>query len=283
MSVVWLDGRLQPEAEARISPADRGFLLGDGVFETLRSYRGRPFQLREHLARLRDSCKAAYLPFPDGLEAAVDAVVRANRPQEDVAVRITVTRGPGSRSASPRGAGPPTVLVTATPVTVPPEAYARGVRLATARRRRLPADTLDPAMKTTNYLVNVVARAEAEQAGADDALFLDEDGMVVEATQANVFAVFGPRLATPPLASGCLPGVTRALVLRLATEAALVAEERPLAPEELHEADEVFLTGSVSELVPVVGLDGMTLCGGAPGPLTKRLHEAYRARAEHRA
>lgn len=134
-------------------------------------------------------------------------------------------------------------------------------------------------MKTTNYLVNVLAKAEAEEAGADEALFVDDDGFIVEATTANVFAVFGDRLATPPLSSGCLPGVTRAHVLRLAPQAGLRPEERPIPRAALHEADEAFLTASVTEVAPIVSLDGVRVGEGKPGPRAAAVHRAYRAHA----
>lgn len=282
--IVHLDGALVRASEARISPFDRGFLRGDGVFETFRAYTGIPFGLDEHLARLANSCRLTRIPMPNDLAHRVQQVLRANALEEtDAAVRITITRGPGGPGVSPRGAGPPTVLVTAAPVTVPVETYTRGIQLMTARRLRISPEALEPAMKTTNYLVNVLARLEAEDAGADDALFLDAEGIAVETTQANLFAVFGHRLRTPPLESGCLAGVTRAAVIRLAREAGLAVDEAPLTPEALREADEVFVTGSVSEVVPVVGLDGTKLGGGKPGRITQTLHEAYRAAARRGA
>ena len=280
MRVVWLNGTLLPEDEARISPFDRGFLLGDAVFETMRTYGGRPFRVDEHLARLRRSCEAARLPYPEDAREALDAALRANG-LADAALRVTVSRGPGGRGASPRGAGPATVLVTAVPVEPRPDVWERGLRLAMSRRPR-PAG-VDPGVKTTNYLANVLAKAEAEDAGADDALFVDADGLAVEATQANVFAVLRGALVTPPLSSGCLPGVTRAALLDLAPHAGLRAEERGLARAALHEADEVFLSASVLEVAPVVALDGVQVGGGRPGPVARRLHALYRKEAERQA
>jgi branched-chain amino acid aminotransferase len=275
---VHLHGRIVPEEEARISPFDRGFLLGDGVFETMRAYGGRALDLEAHLARLRRSCELTRLPFPEGIAEAIGETLDANA-LADAAVRVTVTRGPGGRGASPHGAGPATVLVTATPIPYAAETYARGLRLATSARRRVTADALEPGVMSVNYLVHVLARAEAEEAGADDALFVDAHGDVVEATQANVFAVFGDELAAPHLASGCLPGISRDVVLALAREAGLRPRERPLARAELDRADEVFLTGSVLEVCGVVALDGRPVGAGAPGPRTRALHALYRKRA----
>ena len=276
--VVHLNGALVREEDARISPFDRGLLLGDGVFETMRAYGGRPHAMDAHLDRLRRGCEALRLPFPDGLPEAVRAVLDANG-LADAAVRVTLTRGPGGRGASPRGAGPPTVLVTASPVHHAPETYERGLRLVTASRRRVGSESVDPSVKTLGYLVNVLARMEAEDAGADDALFVDHAGHVVEATQANVLLVRGDELATPPLSSGCLPGVTRADLLALAPALGLRAAERALTREDLLGADEVVLCASVLEVAPVVALDGRPVGGGRPGPWAARLREAYRERA----
>jgi branched-subunit amino acid aminotransferase/4-amino-4-deoxychorismate lyase len=269
---VHLNGRLVAEAEARLAPDDRGFLLGDGVFETMRAYGGRCAFLDEHLARLRRGCDALRLPFPGDLPARLDDTLRANGLRE-AALRVTLSRGPGGRGASPRGAGPPTVLVTAAPVPPPREA----VRLATARHPHVAAL---PGVKTIDYAANVVARLEAEDAGADEALLLDAEGRVVECAQANLFAVRGDALLTPPLSRGCLPGVTRGVVLELAPEAGLRGVERDLTPADLRSASEVFLTASVSEIVPAVSLDHSPLGAGRPWPAAAQLHRLYRKRAQ---
>lgn len=281
---VHLNGRLVPEEAARISPYDRGFTLGDAVFDTFRAYKGRPFGMDEHLARLAASCRAARIPLdPAPLRKAVADVLDANgfggEAAGDAAVRITVTRGVGGRGASPKGVGHPTILVTATPVNVPPEVYEKGLRLVTATRRRVAETSLDPAIKSTNYLVHVLARMEAEDAGADDALFLDAHGHVVEATQANVFAIKEGKLLTPPLTVGCLPGATRTTLLRLAPQVGLVAHEKPLTLPDLHAADEVFLSSSVTEIAPVVAIENKPIGPATPGRLTRMVHEAYRKHA----
>ena len=244
----------------------------------MRIYRGRPHALAEHLARLAQSCAQTRIPYPAGLEAAIAAVVAANR-LDDGQVRVTVTRGVGGRGTSPRGVGAPTVIVTAREVHHPPETYERGLRLATARRRKVPETSLPSSIKSTNYLVHVLARIEAEEAGADDAIFVDDDGMVIEATQANVFAILGDALVTPPLTTGCLAGRTRAEVLAIAPEVGLKPQERALPAYALLEAREVFLTASVLEVAPVVALDGVRIGDGHPGETTRRLHALYRKRA----
>jgi len=276
---VHLNGRLVDEADARISPFDRGLLLGDAIFETMRVYGGRPFALDEHMERLRTSCAQTRIPFPERVEQAIAEVVAANGVQ-DGQVRVTLTRGVGGRGASPKGAGPPTVIVTTSGIHHRPEIYERGLRLIVARRRRIPDSSLPASIKSTNYLVHVLARIEAEEAGADDALFVDDEGFVIEATQANLFAILGDDLWTPPLSAGCLPGRARAAVLALAGEVGLRPREQPLPAEALHEAREVFLTASVLEVAPVVELDGLRIGEGKPGVLTRRIHELYRKRAQ---
>lgn len=268
---VFLNGKVVAEGDARISPFDRGLLLGDGIFETLRAYGGSPFGLQQHLGRLAESCRVARFDFPAGLEEAVRAVLDANA-LKDASIRITITRGPGKPGASPRGAGTPTLLVTALPIEPRPELWGRGLSLATAKRPHVAV----AGAKTTNYLSNVLARADAEDEGADDCLFVDEKGFVVETSQANVFAVMDDELVTPPLSSGCLPGVTRGRVLALASAVGLRARERALARADLLGADEVFLTASVTEVGPVVALDGQKIGSGQPGVVARRIFEAYR-------
>lgn len=279
---VGINGRLCEEHEARISPFDRGLLLGDAVFETMRVYGGRPRAVKEHMERLRRSCAETRLSFPEGVERAIADVLAANGVQ-DGQVRVTLTRGVGGRGASPKGANAPTVLVTTTAVHHDPALYERGLRLILSRRTRIPSTSIPSSVKSTNYLAHVLARIDAEELGADDALFVDEEGMIIEATQANVFAIIGDALLTPPLSSGCLPGFARAEVLALAPEVGLVAKERALPPAALHEAREVFLTASVLEVAPVVELDGVRIGDGKPGPLTRRIHALYRNRANDKS
>ena len=276
MRWVHLNGRLLPEDQAAISPFDRGLTLGDAVFETMRAYGGRAHALDAHLARLRASCDATRIPFPDDLRARVADTLGASE-LDEAAVRITLTRGPGGRGSSPRGAGPSTVLVTVAPVTHAAEVYERGMRLVTSRARK--PTGLPSSVKTTNYLAHVLARLEADDAGADEALFFDDDEQLVEATQANVFAIFGARLVTPPLSSGCLPGQTRAELLALGPSAGLAPVEAALAREDLLLADEVLLTASLLEVAPAVELDGVMLGGGKPGPRAAELRRLYRAHA----
>jgi len=260
---VWLDGALVDEGAARVSARDHGFLVGDGVFETLRVYAGEPFDLEEHLARLAESAAAM------GLELGGHDLARAARDVlevnalADARMRITVTSGGGPAGLA-RGGGPPTVLVVAAPLTPwPPTSSA-----IVSRVRR---DEHSPlaGVKTISLAESVVALAEARAAGADEALLLNLAGDVCEATTANVFAVRDGVPVTPPLDSGCLAGITREHVL------ALGGEERALAPEDVRGADEAFLTSSTREVQPLVAIDGRPVGDGRPGPVTGRLADAY--------
>lgn len=275
---VWLNGRILDEAEARVSPLDRGFLLGDAVFETMRVYAGRPHALAAHLARLAASCQQTRIPLPQGLERAVLDIISANALAEG-SVRITITRGVGGRGTSPQGEGPPTALIHCAPIHPRAEVDERGIRLVTSSRRKIPASSLASSIKSTDYLVHVLARIEAEEAGADDALFVDDAGCAIEATQSNVFALLDDRLVTPPLASGCLPGQTRREVLSIAPELGLKPEERALPVADLLRAREVILTASLLEIASVVSLDGHPIGAGRPGEVARALHSLYRKRA----
>jgi branched-chain amino acid aminotransferase len=260
---VWLDGALLDEEAARVSAFDHGFLLGDGVFETLRVYRGRPFALDEHLARLGASAAAMRIPLAGvALEEAVCAVLDAND-LTDARLRITLTSGRGPAGLA-RSAGPATVLVTAAALVPWPAA-------SSAIVSRLRRDQHSPlaGVKTSSLAESVVAFAEARETGADEALLLNLAGELCEATTANVFVVRDGVAATPPLESGCLAGITRGHVLELG------ATEQPLSLADLRAADEAFLTSSTRELQPLVRVDGQPVADGVPGPVTRRLADAY--------
>jgi len=262
---VWLDGALVDEHAARVSAQDHGFLVGDGVFETLRVYGGEPFALGEHLARLQESAAAMRIdPAAVDLDAAAREVLRANDLAE-ARMRITVTSGRGPAGLA-RGDGPPTVLVVALPLTPWPPT-------STAVVARLRRDQHSPlaGVKTISLADSVVALAEARAAGADEAIVLNLDGELCEATTANVFVVCDGVAATPPVEAGCLAGITREHVLKLG------AVERTLSAGDLRQADEAFLTSSTREVQPLVAVDGSPIGSGVPGPVTRRLADAYSA------
>ncbi len=255
--IVWLDGRLVEAARARIDPADRGFLLADGLFETIRVAGGEAWRLDAHLARLFAGAEVLELPVPVAGRALADAmaeVIAANGLAEG-SLRLTLTRGPGPRGLVPPERPRPTLLITWAPLA-PPLPPARLVTAAVTRRNeRSPLSRL----KTLNYLDAVLARQEAARRGADDAVLLNTAGRVAEATAANLFAVVDGALLTPPVEDGALPGLRRAEVIER-----LGAEVRPIGPTELARATEVFLTTSLGTRA-VVSLDGRQVGAGAPG------------------
>jgi branched-chain amino acid aminotransferase len=294
-AIVNLDGRLVPPAEARVSVFDRGFLYGDSVYEVVRTYGGRPFELDAHLVRLRHSGERIGLePKWDAARTAaeiartLDASRGGDAPDPDAApwnvgeryLRVVMTRGAGEIGLDPALAVDPVAIVIAQPLAGPPaRAYAQGVTAAIVGLRRPLHEAIDPSAKTGAHLANVLALREARAAGAHEAFVLDERGFVTEGASSNVFTVRAGRVATPPLAAGILEGVTRGVVLRLARSLGIPAEEAPLRAEDLEGADEVFLTSTVREIVPVVRLGTRPVGPGHPGPVTAALHRAFRALA----
>lgn len=278
-AVCWLNGRLVPLAEARISVFDHGLLYGDGVFEGIRFYRRRPFKLAAHLERLFDSARAIALDLPFG-EAEVTAAVMATVAAyagEDGYLRLVATRGEGALGIDPRNCARPSLFVIADRLSMVPDAVRqRGARVVVAATRRLPPDGLDPRIKSLNYLNHILARMEANRAGADEAILLNGAGRVAEGTADNVFIVRHGRLLTPPPVEGALAGITRATVLELAETAGVPHAELPLAPYDLYTADECFLTGTGAELIPVAEVDGRAMAS-CPGPVYRELSERFAA------
>jgi branched-chain amino acid aminotransferase len=278
-AMCWLDGRLMPLGEAKISVVDHGVLYGDGVFEGIRFYARRAFRLDAHLDRLEASARALALGVPYSraeLAAAVQETI-ASVPFEAGYLRLVVTRGVGALGLDPRSCARPTVFVVADRLRLVDEETRRhGARVIIAATRRLPADGLDARIKSLNYLNAILARIEATHAGADEAILLNAAGRVAEGTADNVFVVRAGSLYTPPPSEGALEGVTRNLVLALAEGLGIPAREQPLTPYDLYTADECFLTGTGAELIPVADIDSraMRVC---PGPVFGRLLDAFQA------
>ena len=274
---IWVNGEFRGAGAPLLSARDRGLLYGDGLFETLRAYDGVPFLLNEHLDRLSDS--AAFLCIGDPPDAAalgqaITELLHRNG-LRDAYVRITFTRGEHTGSLELEPAEAPTCIAVAQPLRpLPPSRYDPGSTAIIASTRQN-ADSPLPRHKTLNYLNNLLARTEARERGADEAILLNTRGQVAEAASSNLFLVRQGRLVTPSLDSNILPGVTRAEVLRLAREAGIPSEERTIRPDELQLADEVLLTNSVAELVPIRSIEGRTVGQGRPGAVTRRLHMAY--------
>lgn len=282
MLEVWVGDRLVPTDRAVVSVFDVGFRSGEGIFETLRVYGERPFRLDAHLDRAEDG--AAALGFDlgprDRTRDACLSTARANagRLGAESVLRLTATPGPIAPDSPFPGtpSGEPTLVVTSHPLRVPPDLYDRGVRAVTVPwRRELPR------VKTVSYVASAVARRHAREQGADDALFTDAAGAcVLEGAASNLFVVVDGHLLTPP-AEDVLAGVTRAVVLEAAAEEGIEVEERHVRLDELHGCDEAFLTATTREVVPLVAVDDRTLGTGLPGPVTRRLHAAYRRTVEN--
>lgn len=274
---VWLNGRLVRASSARISVFDRGFLYGDAIFETVRIYAGQPFLWGRHRRRLAQSLRLLGLASPrTDLRTAMQELTAACRLTE-AAVRITVTRGVGEGLLPPSDLEP-TLLLTAR--SIPEELP--GVRTEGASVIRLPygrgGESIVTGHKTTGYATAVQGRIEADIAKAFEAIYVETNGNISEATTSNVFAVLRNTLYTPPLDAGCLPGITRELVLELAASSGHSVCEQPLPAKMLDRADEIFLTGSVIEILPVRELDGRRVAKGVPGPITQTLAKLYAQR-----
>jgi branched-chain amino acid aminotransferase len=274
--MIYLNGRILSPTEARIDPADRGFTLADGLFETLRAYRGRPFRLNAHFDRLKRAADELDMLLPiDGtmLAGAVDNLLAANRLEAgDAAIRITLTRGTGPRGLAPPPDTKPTLMIAATAYAALPDTCTAAI-VDIRRNEGSPISR----MKTLAYLDNVLASAEAARRGAEEAILLNNAGRVACAARGNLFALLGDRLVTPPVSDGVLPGIARWTVLDLADDLGMAVEERSFSADELHFAREVLLTNSLFEIRSVTRLDGRDLPGG-DGFATK-LRDAYRALA----
>jgi branched-chain amino acid aminotransferase len=281
---VWLNGQLLDEEKARVSVRDRGFLYGDGLFETLRAYDGKPFLLEAHLERLAASAKLLELPPPPlaVLTQALRDTIAANRDlARDLRVRVTLTRGPEGPGLWPAEEGAPTMLVSAEAVHLPLDLHTRGASLITSRHRVLSGGDR---WKSTSFQVHALAKGEAVRAQAWEALLLNERGEVAEGATSNVFALLDGNLVTPPASAGILAGITRSVVLGMAKPSlCLDAREAALRPADLAAAREIFLTSSIAEIVPIVRLDGRAVGDGFPGPVTRAVLDAYRAEVVQRA
>jgi len=275
--IVYLNGSFVPRDKATISVLDYGFLFGYGLFETMRAYQGRVFLLESHLNRLASAAaKLGISVSTPELAKAILAVIKTNQ-FESARVRLTVSKGEGSLSPNPESCKKATVLVMAEPYKpYSARIYRNGLRAITASYRRNSHSPLS-GLKTANYLENILARQEAKKAGADEALLLNEKGMLAEASMSNLFLVKDGVLMTPDPASGILPGITRGVVLELAAKLSIKAVETEIPPETLFKADEVFLTNSLIEIMPLVEVDGKLISDGQRGQVTARLQKAYRA------
>lgn len=283
-TVVSLNGILVHPDEAKVSIFDRGFLYGDSVYEVVRTYDGVPFMLEAHLARLESSATRIGMRLPAPLATFAQEVAEVHRASgnPDSYIRIVSTRGSGPLGLDPGLAENPTRIVVALPLNPPPpETYLDGASVALVSVRRNLRDAIDPMAKTGNYLNSVMALAEAKKAGAYEAIMLDHRDYVTEGASSNVFAVLGHTILTPALDAGILEGITRAAVFSCCEEGGLRVLELPLTEAALRSADEVFITSSIREIVPIVKVDDAQIGTGRPGPVYKQiraLFDAYVAR-----
>jgi branched-chain amino acid aminotransferase len=271
-----LNGDIQQEAY--ISALDHGFLFGDSVYEVVSTHQGRLCFVQEHLKRLQRSARAISLEIPladDAMTREIEKTVEAAGNPESY-IRIIVTRGVGEIDIDPESCTQPNVLIFVKPATpYPEENYTHGIKVALVSIKRNPKEALNPGIKTGNYLNNVLAKVEARQAGAADALMLNPTGQLTECTTSNFFFVRDQRLMTPSLDCGILSGITRDVVLRLARENGVLVEEGEWPPEILQDAEEAFITGTVKRVMPVTSLDSRPIGEGKPGPITKMMIRLY--------
>jgi len=280
---IYIDGKYYDEKNARISVMDHGLLYGDGVFEGIRAYNGRVFRLAEHIDRLFYSAKAILLSLPMTRAEMMEAVLAACRRNRvrDGYVRLVVTRGVGSLGLSPNSCKQPSVIIIAGKIQLyPAELYQRGLQIITVPTTRNLHSAVNPAIKSLNYLNNILAKIEALNGGCEEAVMLNAQGFVAECTGDNIFIVKGGQLFTPPLSAGALHGITRGVVLELARENGMTVSEPDLTRYDLFNADECFLTGTGAEIIAAVKIDGRVIGDGKPGPVTGRLIGQYRALTE---
>jgi len=275
---IWLDGKLVDEADAKISVFDHGLLYGDGVFEGIRVYDGRIFELKAHLRRLYESAKVIRLEVPmdkNELAGAMKKTVEANS-IVDGYIRLVVTRGVGTLGLNPFVCKNSSLIIIADKIQLyPEELYETGMRIVSATTVRNHPLAIPPQVKSLNYLNNIIAKIEALDNDVPEAVMYNHEGYVAEATGDNVFIVRDGVICTPPVQAGALEGITRNLVIRLAKEEGLEVVEKNLTRCDLYICNEFFLTGTAAEVIGIVGIDGRTIGDGKPGPITKRLREKF--------
>ncbi len=273
---IYLNGKFVDKEDAKISVFDHGLLYGDGVFEGIRAYDGVVFMLKEHIDRLYDSAKSICLDIPLTKEEMINVVLETLRVNKlrDAYIRLVVTRGVGDLGLDPRKCEKPTIFCITVPM--PPLLGEDGIRAITVSVRRLPVDVLNPAVKSLNYLNSVLAKIQANYAGVDEAFLLDDKGFVVEGTGDNIFIVKNGVLKTPPVYSSILKGITRDVVIKLAKEEGIEVVEEPLTLHDIYTADELFITGTAAEIVPVFEVDGRVINDRKVGEITKKLREKFK-------
>ncbi len=277
--IIYLDGKFVPEEEAVVSVFDHGLLYGDGVFEGIRAYNNRVFKLHEHLVRLYESAQAIALTIPISMEEMQEVVLETLRRNNlrDAYIRLVVTRGKGDLGLDPSKCPRPTIFCIAASIQLyPEELYERGLEMVTVATRRNVPEACNPRVKSLNYLNNIYAKIEANLAGVPEAIMLNQEGYVAEATGDNIFLVKNGKLVTPPVHVGILEGVTRNAVIDLARARGIEVQEKVFTRLDVYVADECFLTGTAAELIPCIRVDGRTIGDGKPGPVFRQLLQDFR-------
>ncbi|MCF6158915.1 MAG: branched-chain-amino-acid transaminase [wastewater metagenome] len=275
---IYLNGQIVPEEDAKISVFDHGLLYGDGIFEGIRAYNGKIFTLEQHLNRLYNSATALSLQIPLTKEEMANAIKKTMEANNltDSYIRLVVTRGIGKLGLDPNKCTTPQVIIIADTIELYPKAlYEKGLDIVTVTTIRNHFSALDPKIKSLNYLNNILAKIESIQAGAGEALMLNKDGFVAECAGDNIFIFKDNILFTPPESAGILVGITRNIVIELATEMGIHVKEELMTRYDLYVADECFLTGTAAEIIPVVKIDKRTIGTGKPGKVTLGLLKRY--------
>ena len=276
--IINLNGKLVPRELAVVSVFDHGLLYGDGVFEGIRFYGNNIFKLEEHVARLYDSAKVIMLNITISMEKMIEETVKTVKANgiADGYIRLVVTRGVGDLGLDPKKCKESFYFVIADKITLYPEDnYINGLSITTVAVRRSVAEALDPKIKSLNYLNNIMAKIEATNHGSPEAIMINQQGYVAEATGDNIFIIKKGKLITPDLSAGVLAGITRDTVMALAKEAGITVEEKIMTRYDLYTADECFLTGTAAEVIPVVKIDARTIGSGKPGEITKKLKDLF--------
>ncbi len=275
---VYINGKLYPKEEAKVSVFDHGLLYGDGVFEGIRCYNGNIFKLEEHIDRLYDSAEAISLQIQltrGQLKDAIVSTLKANN-LKDSYIRLVVTRGVGKLGLDPFNCETSQlVIITDTIQLYPKELYEKGLDAIIVQTIRNHSKALNPTIKSMNYLNNILAKIECIRAGAAEGIMLNTDGYVAECTGDNIFIVKDNEIFTPPVSAGILIGITRNVVIELAKEANITVKEEQLTEDDLYNADECFLTGTAAEIIPVANIDGRKIATGKPGKITLSLLKKY--------
>jgi len=277
--LIYLDGQFVPKEKAVISIYDHGFLYGDGIFEGIRVYEGNIYKLPEHVNRLFESAHSIMLTIPHSKEKMQDIIVETVKKNKltSAYIRVVISRGPGDLGLDPRNCSEPTVIVIVEPLSIYPDVlYKEGLKLASVVNRRSSPDVLNPQIKSLNYLNNILVKLSSVQADANEALILNNQGYVTEGSADNIFIVKNGQILTPPVYLGALEGITRNAIIDIAKEKEYVLREEPFTLHDVYIADEVFLTGTAAEVIPVVTVDSRQIGNGKPGIITNHLLQTFR-------